>query len=238
MNPRRAGRDPNVMYYMTVYNEPYRQPAEPDGVDVDGLLRGLYRYAQAPGGPGPRAQILASGVAMPWAQKAQEMLASEWGVQADLWSATSYGELRRDGVECEQHNQAHPDDDPHTPYVTTALAEAAGPVVAVSDWMRAVPDLIRPWVPGDYTTLGTDGFGLSDTRPATRRHFGVDAENVVGRGPRGARAARRGRPVDRARRGPALPDRRPAGRRPAGLGQRRGLTARNVRTRTRQPTPS
>jgi pyruvate dehydrogenase E1 component len=172
-------RDPNVMYYLTVYNEPYRQPAEPDGLDVDGLLRGLYRYAQAPGGPGPRAQILASGVAMPWAQKAQEMLAGEWGVQADLWSATSYGELRRDGVECEQHNQAHPEAEPLTPYVTTALSEAAGPVVAVSDWMRAVPDLIRPWVPGDYTTLGTDGFGLSDTRPATRRHFGVDAENIV-----------------------------------------------------------
>jgi pyruvate dehydrogenase E1 component len=177
--PVEADRDPNVMYYLTVYNEPYRQPAEPEGLDVDGLLRGLYRYAQAPGGPGPRAQILASGVAMPWAQKAQAMLAGEWGVQADLWSATSYGELRRDGVECERANQAHPDDEPRTPYVTSVLSEVAGPVVAVSDWMRAVPDLIRPWVPGDYTTLGTDGFGLSDTRPATRRHFGVDAENIV-----------------------------------------------------------
>ena len=177
--PVEPDRDPNVMYYLTVYNEPYRQPAEPAGLDVDGLLRGLYRYAQAPGGPGPRAQVLASGVAMPWAQKAQEMLASERGVQADLWSATSYGELRRDGVECERHNQAHPDDEPRTPYVTSVLSEVAGPVVAVSDWMRAVPDLIRTWVPGDYTTLGTDGFGLSDTRPATRRHFGVDAENVV-----------------------------------------------------------
>jgi pyruvate dehydrogenase E1 component len=172
-------RDPNVMYYLTVYNDPYRQPAEPEGVDVDGLLRGLYRYAQAPGGPGPRAQILVSGVAMPWALAAQEKLAQEWGVQADVWSATSWGELRRDGVECDRFNHAHPEADPRTPYVTTALADAAGPVVAVSDWMRAVPDLIRPWVPGDFVVLGTDGFGLSDTRPATRRHYAVDAENIT-----------------------------------------------------------
>jgi len=172
-------RDPNVMYYLTLYNEPYRQPVEPEGLDVNALLRGLYRYAQAPGGPGPRAQILASGIGMTWALEAQRMLAEQWGVQADVWSATSWSELRRDGVECEQHNHAHPEAAPRVPFVTTALAEAAGPVVAVSDWMRAVPDLIRQWVPGDYTTLGTDGFGLSDTRPAARRHFGVDAENVV-----------------------------------------------------------
>ena len=172
-------RDPNVSYYLTVYNEPYQQPAEPDGLDVDGLLRGLYRYAQAPGGPGPRAQILASGVAMPWALKAQEMLAQEWGVQADVWSATSWTELRRDGVETDDHNHAHPDADPRTAYVTQALSDAAGPVLAVSDWMKAVPDLIRKWVPNDFTVLGTDGFGLSDTRPAVRRHFGVDAENIT-----------------------------------------------------------
>ena len=172
-------RDPNVSYYLTVYNEPYQQPAEPEGLDVDGLLRGLYRYAQAPGGPGPRAQILASGVAMPWALKAQEMLAQEWGVQADVWSATSWTELRRDGVETDDHNHAHPDADPRTAYVTQALSDAAGPVLAVSDWMKAVPDLIRKWVPNDFTVLGTDGFGLSDTRPAVRRHFGVDAENIT-----------------------------------------------------------
>jgi pyruvate dehydrogenase E1 component len=172
-------RDPNVSYYLTVYNEPYRQPAEPEGLDVDGLLRGLYRYAQAPGGPGPRAQILVSGVAMPWALSAQQMLAEEWGVQADVWSATSWTELRRDGVECDEYNHTHPGEDPRTPYVTEALADAAGPVVAVSDWMKAVPDLIRTWVPGDFSVLGTDGFGLSDTRPAVRRHFGVDAENIV-----------------------------------------------------------
>jgi pyruvate dehydrogenase E1 component len=116
---------------------------------------------------------------MPWALEAQRLLAEEWGVQADVWSATSWGELRRDGVECDAHNHAHPDEEPRTPYVTQALADAAGPVLAVSDWMRAVPDLIAPYAPHGMQSLGTDGFGLSDTRPALRRHFHVDAETIV-----------------------------------------------------------
>ncbi|MCP2165245.1 pyruvate dehydrogenase (acetyl-transferring), homodimeric type [Goodfellowiella coeruleoviolacea] len=169
----------DVFYYLTVYNEPYQQPAEPADLDVEGLLRGLYRYAVAPGTGGPRAQVLASGVAMPWALKAQQLLADEWGVQADVWSATSYSELRREAVEIDRHNLLHPESEPRVPYVTQVLEDAAGPVVAVSDWMRAVPDLIRPWVPGDMLTLGTDGFGFSDTRPAARRHFLVDAESIV-----------------------------------------------------------
>ncbi|MDQ3403116.1 MAG: pyruvate dehydrogenase (acetyl-transferring), homodimeric type [Actinomycetota bacterium] len=169
----------DIFYYLTVYNDPYQQPAEPENLDVEGLLRGLYRYQEAPEGDGLRAQLLASGVAMPWAIKAQGMLLDEWGVRADVWSATSWAELRREAVEMDRHNLLHPEADPRVPYVTSVLADAPGPVVAVSDWMRAVPDLIRPWVPTDMTTLGTDGFGLSDTRPATRRHFLVDAESIT-----------------------------------------------------------
>jgi pyruvate dehydrogenase E1 component len=169
----------DIYYYLTVYNDPYVQAPEPADLDVEGLLRGLYRYAPAPEGNGPEAQILVSGVAMPWALRAQELLQSEWGVRAAVWSATSWAELRRDAVEVDRHNFLHPEADPRQPYVTSVLARTTGPVVAASDWMRSVPDLIRPWVPTDMLTLGTDGFGLSDTRPATRRHFLVDAESIT-----------------------------------------------------------
>lgn len=173
------GNGENVFYYITVYNEPYQQPAEPENLDVDGLLKGLYRYAEAPAGDGPEAQILVSGVTMPDALRAQEMLLEEWGVRAAVWSATSWTELRREAVEVDRDNFLHPDDSPRVPYVTEALQGAQGPIVAVSDWMRAVPDLIRPWVPGDMLTLGTDGFGFSDTRPAARRYFLVDAQSIT-----------------------------------------------------------
>ncbi|MEU6268211.1 pyruvate dehydrogenase (acetyl-transferring), homodimeric type [Saccharopolyspora shandongensis] len=177
---RMFGENPeDVFYYLTIYNEPYQQPAEPADLDVDGLLRGLYRYQAAPGGSGPRAQILSSGVIMPLALKAQQVLAEEWGVQADVWSATSWSQLRREAEAADRHNLLHPEAEPQVPHVTRALADAAGPVVAVSDWMRAVPDLIRPWVPGDMVSLGADGFGFSDTRPAARRVFLVDAESTV-----------------------------------------------------------
>ncbi|MET0236469.1 MAG: pyruvate dehydrogenase (acetyl-transferring), homodimeric type [Kibdelosporangium sp.] len=169
----------DIYYYLTVYNEPYQQPAEPENLDVEGLLRGLYHYADAPAGDGPKAAILGSGVALPAALKAQQLLNDEWGVQADVWSATSYSELRRDAVEVDRHNLLHPEAEPRVPYVTAALSKANGPVVAVSDWMRAVPDLVRPWVPTDMVALGTDGFGFSDTRPAARRHFLVDAESTA-----------------------------------------------------------
>jgi pyruvate dehydrogenase E1 component len=176
--PLGGHRSPDVMYYLTVYNEPFMQPAEPEDLDVQGLLAGMYRYA--PGsGQGPRAQVLASGVAVPWALRAQELLAQDWGVSADVWSVTSWNELRRQADECEEWNLLHPAEEERVPYVTQRLAEAPGPVVAVSDWMKAVPDLIAPYVPGGLATLGTDGFGLSDTRPALRRHFHVDAESIV-----------------------------------------------------------
>jgi pyruvate dehydrogenase E1 component len=171
----------SIFYYLTVYNEPIVQPAQPENLDVEGLLRGIYRYAAAPEveGGGPRAQLLASGTGMQWALKAQQLLAQDWGVAADVWSVTSWTELRRDAVQAEQHNLLNLGGEQHRPYVQQKLADAPGPKIAVSDWMRAVPDLISRWVPGDYTSLGTDGFGLSDTRHALRRHFHVDAESIT-----------------------------------------------------------
>jgi pyruvate dehydrogenase E1 component len=170
----------NVFYYLTLYNEPYQQPAEPDDLDVDGLLKGLYLYRpSANGDDRPRAQILASGPAINWALEAQQRLQEEWYVAADVWSATSWNELRRDALAVDEWNVMHPGEEPRVPYVTGRLQDAAGPIVAVSDFMRAVPDQIAPYAPGDFTSLGTDGFGLSDTRAALRRHFKVDAQSIV-----------------------------------------------------------
>ncbi|GAB2972441.1 pyruvate dehydrogenase (acetyl-transferring), homodimeric type [Frigoribacterium salinisoli] len=170
--------DPNVMYYLTVYNEPLQQPAEPDDLDVEGVVRGIYKLRAAEN-LGPRAQLLASGVGVPWALEAQQLLADDWNVAADVWSVTSWNELRRDGLEADEHNFLHPSEEPRTPYVTQALQGAEGPVVAVSDFMHAVPDQIRPFVPGDYLTLGADGFGFSDTRAAARRFFHIDGPSLV-----------------------------------------------------------
>ncbi|MGO9223116.1 transketolase-like TK C-terminal-containing protein, partial [Mycobacterium sp.] len=152
---------------------------EPENFDPESLLRGIYRYQAAKESRANTAHILASGVAMPSALRAAEMLAAEWDVAADVWSVTSWGELNRDGVSVEKEKLRHPDRPAGVPYVTHVLSDAAGPVVAVSDWMRAVPEQIRPWVPGTYVTLGTDGFGFSDTRPAARRFFNTDAESQV-----------------------------------------------------------
>ncbi|MGI8761099.1 MAG: transketolase-like TK C-terminal-containing protein, partial [Jatrophihabitantaceae bacterium] len=172
--------DRDVFYYLTIYNEPMSQPKEPDGLDVDGLLRGMYRYSPALGVDGrPRAQVLASGVGMPWALEAQRLLGEQWNVDVDVWSVTSWNELRRDAIGCEEHALLNPGEEAPQPYVTRALADTSGPVVAVSDWMRAVPDQISRWVPADFVSLGTDGFGFADTRGAARRFFHVDAQSVV-----------------------------------------------------------
>ena len=182
---RMYGEHPeDVFFYLTVYNEPILQPAEPANLDVEGLLRGIYRYSRAEdrfqvAADAPRAQLLTSGTGMQWALRAQELLAEDWGVAADVWSVTSWSELRRDAVAAEEHNLLHPEAEPRVPYVTRKLADAKGPVIASTDWMRAVPDMIARWVPGDYISLGTDGFGCSDTRGALRRHFHVDAESIT-----------------------------------------------------------
>ncbi|HEX8306699.1 MAG TPA: pyruvate dehydrogenase (acetyl-transferring), homodimeric type [Jatrophihabitans sp.] len=173
----------DVFYYFTIYNEPIPQPAEPDGVDVEGILRGIHQVSSPAGEQGrPRAQVLASGVAVPWALRAQELLAQDWGVDVDVWSVTSWNELRRDALAADEHNFLHPDAEPVTPYITSKLAETSGPVVAVSDYMRAVPDQIAQWLQAagrEWSSLGADGFGFADTRGAARRFFHIDAESVV-----------------------------------------------------------
>ncbi|WP_022883994.1 pyruvate dehydrogenase (acetyl-transferring), homodimeric type [Glaciibacter superstes] len=170
--------DPNVMYYITLYNEPLVQPKEPEGVDSDGIVRGIYRLNES-AVTGPKAQLLASGVSVPWALEAQQLLADDWGVSADVWSVTSWTELRRDGLAAEEHNFLNPNDEERTAYVTQKLANAQGPFVAVSDYMHAVPDQIRQFVPGDFATLGADDFGFSDTRAAARRFFKIDGPSMV-----------------------------------------------------------
>jgi pyruvate dehydrogenase E1 component len=177
---RMFGENPeNVYFYITIYNEPYPQPAEPEHLDVENLLRGMYRYRKATEKRSSSAQILASGVSMPAALRAADLLAQRWDVAADVWSVTSWNELHRDGLAVEKAMLRHPERAAAVPVVTELLGKTAGPVVAVSDWIRAVPEQIRPWVPNTYMTLGTDGFGFSDTRPAARRYFNTDAESVV-----------------------------------------------------------
>ncbi|MGI8577894.1 MAG: pyruvate dehydrogenase (acetyl-transferring), homodimeric type [Nocardioidaceae bacterium] len=177
----------DVFYYLTAYNEPIVQPAEPDGIDVEGLLKGMYLLKPgvtsdddtSDSADAPSIQLLASGVAMPWAIKAQQILADEWQVRADVWSVTSWNELAREAVGVDTGNLLHPDAEQRTPYVTEVLADTAGPVLAVTDYMRAVPDQISHWVPSPWHSLGTDGFGFADTRAAARRFFHVDAESIV-----------------------------------------------------------
>jgi pyruvate dehydrogenase E1 component len=168
----------NVYYYLTVYNEPYMQPEEPKKLDVDGLLKGMYLLKKAPRWRSKRVQILASGVSVNWALKAQELLNKDFRIAADVWSVTSWNELRRDGLNVDRHNLLNPDKQIKA-FVTKQLKGRRGPVIAVSDFMRSVQDQIAPWVEQDFYSLGTDGFGLSDTRGALRRHFKVDAQSIV-----------------------------------------------------------
>ena len=168
----------NVYYYLTVYNEPYIQPEEPRNLDVDGLLKGIYLYAPATLKSKKKVQLLASGVAMNWALKAQQLLADDFGISANVWSVTSWNELRRDGLATDRHNLLNPGDQ-RTAYISRKLEGYEGPVIAVSDFMKGVQDQVAPWVSNKFLSLGTDGFGLSDTRGALRRHFKVDAESIV-----------------------------------------------------------
>ena len=173
----------DVIYYLTVYNEPNVQPREPEDLDVEGLLRGVYLLSKADTTgwthTPAHAQLLASGVGVPWALAAQRLLADHWGVAADVWSVTSWTELRRDGLACDEEAFLHPENEARVPYVTQKFADVEGPILATSDYMRAVPDQIAQWVPGEFHSLGTDGFGFSDTRPAARRFFHVDGPSLV-----------------------------------------------------------
>ncbi len=168
----------DIFYYLTAYNENYTQPPKPDGVDA-GIARGLYRFADRPEGGDHQATIVFSGPAQAAARAAQQELADHYGVAADLWSATNYKRLREEAVDAERWNLLHPASAPRVPYVTEVLGAGTGPIVAVSDYMKMVPDQVGRWIPRRYITLGTDGFGRSDTREALRRFFEVDTGHVV-----------------------------------------------------------
>ncbi|HEX9315498.1 MAG TPA: pyruvate dehydrogenase (acetyl-transferring), homodimeric type [Actinomycetota bacterium] len=169
----------DVFYYLTLYNENYVMPAKPEGCD-EGILAGMYLVKPAPEARTHRAQLLGSGSILPTqVLKAQELLAADHDVAADVWSVTSYKLLREDGLDAERWNRLHPTEPPRVPFVTRALEGAEGPVVAASDWVKAVPDLIGRFVLAPYVVLGTDGYGRSDTRAKLRRHFEVDAGHIV-----------------------------------------------------------
>jgi len=169
----------DVFYYLTVQNEPYPQPAMPEGVE-EGILKGLYKFRPAVD-PGyrPRVHLLASGAILREALAAQDLLAEQFDVAADVWSATSYTLLRREALEAERWNRLHPELPPRTPYVTAALEAEAWPVVAASDYMKAVPDQVARWIPNGLHTLGTDGFGRSESRARLREHFEVNARHIA-----------------------------------------------------------
>ncbi len=180
---RMFGDNPeDVFYYLTLYNENYPMPPMPEapaGVIEEGIRRGMYRFAAAPEGPKRQATILFSGSAQGAAREAQQLLADDHDVAAELWSVPSYKALREDAQSADRWNRLHPTEPARVPYVTEQLLASQGPLVAVSDYMQMVPDQVARWVPGHLTVLGTDGYGRSDTRAALRRHFGTDAAHVV-----------------------------------------------------------
>mgnify|MGYP001158633413 FL=1 len=169
----------DIFYYLVVYNENYLQPKAPSDLDRGALLAGLYRFADAPSGHSHTATIIFSGPSQAAARSAADLLAENHDVAADLWSATSFKALRDEALSAERHNLLHPEDPVRVPFVTRQLGGGTGPVVAVTDFMRSVPDQISRWVGRDYASLGTDGFGRSDTRERLREHFEVSAQHIV-----------------------------------------------------------
>ncbi len=169
----------NVFFYLTVMNENYAQPGLNKG-DEEGIIRGMYRLKK--GGKNKlRAQLLGSGTILREVMAAAELLEKDWGVSADIWSVTSFTELRRDGLDCERHNMLHPTGKPKTAFVTSLLEKTEGPIIASTDYMKLFADQVRPFMPRgrDYKVLGTDGFGRSDFRSKLREHFEVDRHFVV-----------------------------------------------------------
>ncbi|CAB0612039.1 pyruvate dehydrogenase (acetyl-transferring), homodimeric type [Corynebacterium diphtheriae] len=172
------GRGEDVMYYLTIYNEPISQPAEPEDLDVEGLHKGVYLYEKADGGE-HEVSLLASGIGMQQALRAKEILRDEFNIGANIFSVTSWVELAREGHAKEREALRNPGIEQEETFATTQLKKGSGPYIAVSDFATDLQEQIRRFVPGDYTTLGADGFGFSDTRPAARRFFNIDAESVV-----------------------------------------------------------
>ncbi len=171
-----AGED--CFYYLTMYNEDYPQPAAPENLDTEGLLRGLYKFKAAEKGAA-QIQLFGSGPILNEALRAQGILAEKYNIAADVWSVTSYNELRRDCLEAERWNRLHPGQKERTPFLLAKLGDAKGPIVAASDYMKSLPDALTPWLGQRLVSLGTDGFGRSDNREYLRRHFEVDAESIV-----------------------------------------------------------
>jgi pyruvate dehydrogenase E1 component len=169
----------DVFYYVTVMNENYPQPAMPEGAR-EGIVNGMYRIAESrvPGAKS-RVQLLGSGTILREVMAAAQLLEKDWKVSADVWSVTSFTELRREGMAAERWNRLHPDQEPKPCWIERCLGGTEGPVIAATDYMRTVPDLIRTWVPRKYVTLGTDGYGRSDTREALRDFFEVDRHHVT-----------------------------------------------------------
>jgi pyruvate dehydrogenase E1 component len=153
-------------------------PAMPEGARP-GILRGMYKYRPAEARLRRHVQLFGSGSILIEVVRAQQILAERYGVSADVWSVTSYQKLRRDALACDRHNRLHPMEELRRPYVSELLEGVRGPFVAASDYMKMVPEQIARWLPGRFVVLGTDGFGMSDTREALRRHFEVDAESIV-----------------------------------------------------------
>jgi pyruvate dehydrogenase E1 component len=171
----------DVFYYLTVMNENYTHPAMPAGVE-QGIIKGMYKFSE--GGRGksegknPRVQLLGSGTILREVIAAAELLEKDFSVAADVWSVTSFNELRREGIDCERWNTLHPEAEPRVSYVEQCL-DGSTPVVAATDYIRSFSDQIRPFVKAQYKTLGTDGFGRSDTRKKLRHFFEVDRFYVV-----------------------------------------------------------
>ncbi len=176
---RRIAREQQpLLYYLTVYNEAYPMPQIPEGVE-EGILAGMYRVSSQDGGRAGRPQLLGSGAILREALAAQALLAERYDIGSDVWSVTSYKELRREALAVERENRLHPGDPPRSSHVERAFAETSGPFVAASDYMRLVAEQIARWIPGRYVVLGTDGFGRSDTRQALRHHFEIDAAHIA-----------------------------------------------------------
>jgi pyruvate dehydrogenase E1 component len=170
----------DVIYYLTLYNENYVMPPMPDGA-TDGILKGLYKFkaSSLKSSNAERVHLFGSGSILGECLRAQEILADRFGIAADVWSATSYKELRREALACDRWNRLHPEQPTKKSYVQTLLEKEKGVFVAASDFMKSLPEMIQHWVPGGLTALGTDGFGRSDDRSALRRHFEIDAECIA-----------------------------------------------------------
>jgi pyruvate dehydrogenase E1 component len=167
-------------YYLTVYNENYEMPAMPGEQVREGIIKGVYPYKTVrPDGAKLEVQLLGSGVIINEALRAQQILADKYKIASTVYSVTSYPMLRRDALECERYNRLHPDAEGRLPYVQKVLGNTKGPIVATSDYVRALPDVLAPYLGGRLLALGTEGFGRSETRKALRRFFEIDAESVA-----------------------------------------------------------